>query len=274
MFWNTNKKFLSDQIFDLVEEHSVDLLFLAEHQEEKNEIGIVDKLRFLGDYTEEISPVFQKVRAIYDSSSCSCEEIYGHTRYKIYKVKNLNDTEFLIACVHFPSKLNWGNSSDHFGLCVQLRSDIETHENTLNIENTIIIGDFNMNPYEDGIFNAVGLGNVSSKAIAKNINRSIYNVKYKSFYNPMWSFFGDNSQGETGGTFYFNSSKYINQFWNMYDQVMIRPSLVECFEDDEFIIVNKIKGVSLLTHSVKGMIINKNISDHLPILAKFKTHLL
>ena len=44
------------------------------------------------------------------------------------------------------------------------------------------------------------------------------------FYNPMWNLLGDAQ--EPYGTYYYAGNGHpINTYWNIYDQVIIRPAL-------------------------------------------------
>ncbi|NLK94534.1 MAG: hypothetical protein GX275_04990 [Clostridiales bacterium] len=67
------------------------------------------------------------------------------------------------------------------------------------------------------------------------------------------------------GTYYYSTSTK-SYYWYTYDQVIIRPDLIEKFNIDELQIINEIKGKSIITKS--NIPNKKDISDHLPI--KFK----
>jgi predicted HTH transcriptional regulator len=56
--------------------------------------------------------------------------------------------------------------------------------------------------------------------------------EYSMFYNPMWLFLGDEKQPY--GTYYHNNGDSINTYWNLYDQVIIRPILRERFIAEAF----------------------------------------
>ena len=113
-----------------------------------------------------------------------------------------------------------------------------------------------------------GLHATMDKHTARKNYRTVSEIRYDFFYNPMWSFFGEKGKGITNGTYYYNSSKPICYFWNILDQVIIRPSLLDNFNEESLKIVTEINGVSLLNND--GIIYNK-ISDHLPI--SFEIHL-
>ena len=88
---------------------------------------------------------------------------------------------------------------------------------------------------------------------------------FKMFYNPMWNLFGDFSYPP--GTHYHNGSEPINSFWNIYDQVMIRPGMKKCFVEKSLKIITDMQKYSLVDKLKHP---RKDISDHLPIVFEIK----
>ena len=80
------------------------------------------------------------------------------------------------------------------------------------------------------------------------------------FYNPMWGCFGDRTPGPPG-SFYLGTSKPVNYFWNIYDQVLLRPGLVDALRD--LAILDTDGSESLLTKA--GLPQTSGGSDHLPL---------
>ena len=76
------------------------------------------------------------------------------------------------------------------------------------------------------------------------------------------SFFGDNGRGVAHGTIYYNPYETVQYYWNIFDQVLIRPSVIPYFVDRYLDIVTCSKTKSLLTsnHTMRSV-----YSDHLPI---------
>lgn len=103
-----------------------------------------------------------------------------------------------------------------------------------------------------------GVHSVSSRHVANKSSRVVKNRKYKFFYNPMWNKFGD-FYG-VPGTYYYSKSTSEELFWNIFDQVVIRPDIIENFKMDDLNIISNIKGESLINSNNKII-----VSDHLPI---------
>jgi hypothetical protein len=269
LYWNTYKKELTDEIIELVITHNINFIVLLENT--------ADNI-FLLNQLKNVAPAFQQFKTllfnrpkIFSSLPLeSVKEITGHGRYGIFEINTKEFEKALLTITHFPSKMNWGNPNDHFSLCVELREDIDKAEFTADTRNTIIVGDFNMNPFEEGLINSSGLHNTNNKEIALTKQRNYQGRSYDYFYNPMWSFFGDSSKGNVQGTHFFNTYKPLNYFWNMYDQVMIRPELIPFFDETKLDIISGTNTKSFLKTTSGYTRIDKDISDHLPIKFQIK----
>jgi hypothetical protein len=269
LYWNTYKKSLDEEIKELVIKHEINFLILLENTTDND--FLINLLKNINpDFKLVNSLVFKKAKVFSSIKSLDIREIVGHGRYGIYELASSNFEKYLLTITHFPSKKDWGNPNDHFGLCVELRTDIELAEVKNDTQNTIIVGDFNMNPFEDGLVNSSGLHNVNNKEIALTQQRNFQGKAYRFFYNPMWSFLGDSSKGKVQGSHFFNTYKPLNYYWNLYDQVMIRPDLIPFFDEKKLDILNKIGEKSLLKKINGYNRINKEISDHLPLIFEIK----
>ncbi|MCH8828669.1 MAG: hypothetical protein IID45_03725 [Planctomycetes bacterium] len=107
-----------------------------------------------------------------------------------------------------------------------------------------------------------GMHAVMTRQIASQGSRTVLGRDYPFFYNPMWGFFGDRTPGPPG-THYFRRSTPDMFFWNMFDQVLIRPELIPFFSDEIEILstieTNKLTKANGTPDESVG-------SDHFPIL--------
>lgn len=149
-----------------------------------------------------------------------------------------------------------------------MANEIRKIEEKVGHSRTVLVGDLNMNPFQGGVIAANGLHAVMDRTIALRRSRTVQARRYPFFYNPMWGLFGDATAGPPGTHFYENASHDM-LFWNMYDQVLIRPDLLPYFHNEELKILTEDDTVSFLTH--RGLPDASGVSDHLPIL--FKLHL-
>ena len=115
---------------------------------------------------------------------------------------------------------------------------------------------------------ARGLHSVMDKSVINNNGKAtVRGNEYEFLYNPMWGFLGDTGKGKVAGTMYYNSSKSINFYWHIYDQVLIRPELIDFFDDSLLDIITRINQKQLVT---SNFVIDKQYSDHLPIKFNLK----
>jgi hypothetical protein len=144
---------------------------------------------------------------------------------------------------------------------VRVADLIRKAEDQVGHMKTLVIGDFNMNPFEVGLVGSDCFHAVMDQNIAKKRSRTVQGQNRAYFYNPMWGFMGDSSPGPSG-TYYYSNSEYVNYFWNTFDQVLLRPNLLDAFSKENLAVISKIGD--------RDLIVNQKIlsmsSDHLPIM--------
>ncbi|HLG17224.1 MAG TPA: hypothetical protein VJH03_22425 [Blastocatellia bacterium] len=261
LFWNLNKKRLEELVASLAEVHEVDVLILTEC-----EVPAHSMLEVLN----------RRAGAKFHLTDSQCAEIVIYTKFSpeflrkkcdsgrltIRRLRLPGSEEILLAAVHHPSKLYWKDGSQSFE-CVELSHTIRMMEEAVRHRRTVLVGDFNMNPFEEGMIAANGLNAVMARMIAARESRTVQESEYPFFYNPMWGHFGDAVDGPSG-TFYRGSSEHIAYFWHMFDQVLIRPELLGIFRNEDLKILSGIEKRSFLTS--RGLPDASVASDHLPIL--------
>jgi hypothetical protein len=188
----------------------------------------------------------------------------SHLRFTIRRLTLPQAPELILVVTHSPSKRNFTSQSQD-SECEELASEIRRAEGDIGHSRTILVGDLNMNPFQYGVYSSRGLHGVMSRNLALRQARTVQTKRYPFFYNPMWSLLGDATTGPPG-TYYFERSEHDNLYWNMYDQVMLRPDLLPYFRNEDLKILTTDGSVSFL--SSKGRPDESVASDHLPILFK------
>ena len=173
--------------------------------------------------------------------------------------------EITLGGVHLASGLHQ-SIEDRNILAKRLRRDLDTTEEDANHDRTVIVGDFNLNPYDDSIVSSDALHAISSFSEAKRGSRTVQGESSKFFYNPMWSLLGDRSKGPPG-TYFWKQSSPTGFGWQMIDQVIFRPSVLESFRDFEVDILTTAGDNSLLGKNGRP---KRSTSDHLPLFFEFK----
>ncbi|HYT94005.1 MAG TPA: endonuclease/exonuclease/phosphatase family protein [Gemmataceae bacterium] len=260
LFWNLNKKPLQARIARLVVKHGVDILMLAECVTDPSEL--LAALNGTGGlpYCCPASKA-PKIRVLTRLPESDLRDQFNDAAgsLTIRELRLRNARSVLLAILHFPSKIDW-DVHDQTGGAARLAHTIAQVEGKRWRERTILVGDFNMNPFDPGVVSAHALHGVMTVDVARRRSREVRMEEHPFFYNPMWGCFGDRTPGPPG-SFYLGTSKPVNYFWNIYDQVLLRPGLVDALRD--LAILDTDGSESLLTKA--GLPQTSGGSDHLPL---------
>ena len=275
-FWNINNNTdLGDLLIDFVKENDVDILLLAESQKtKKNERGsktddilldFITKSKVMLTSSYNIIPNRDFRVKVISRLATSAFKLKSHlfqsSRWSAFSVNIPGIIKLNLFPVHFYSKVNWSEASLALE-CVNFSRDISTVEDETKCYNSILIGDFNMNPFEHGMVASNGLHALQDLEYltVNKVGREIDGTSYKYFYNPMWNFLGDHSI--PFGTMYHRTTGHISHEWNIYDQVLFRPELKEHLTKRSIKIITEIAGKPILKKYNRP---DKKYSDHLPI---------
>ncbi|MEI6103880.1 MAG: endonuclease/exonuclease/phosphatase family protein [Methanothrix sp.] len=264
LFWNLKKKPLEQFVANLAKLHEVDVIMLIESELDP---GVL--LRVLNDsngsqYHYSSKSLCRKVQIFTKFSDNFIKPIEEDDRLTIRQLELPGLTKILLAVTHFPSKFNW-DSDEQASYCPILVRSISGAESKAGHNRTVLVGDLNMSPFETGVIGAFGLHAVMSRRIAGKRKRIVQKTESQFFYNPMWRLFGNATRGPMG-TYYRYSSKPNEYFWYIFDQVLVRPDLLDRFNDDDLELLTSDGTTSFI--SFDGIPDVNIASDHLPILFK------
>ncbi len=167
----------------------------------------------------------------------------------------------LLAVAHLPDKRSMSNPISRFNAAHDVASYIRHYEEMQKNRRTILVGDLNMNPFEEGVVGSRALHAVMTRSLTRTVQRLSSREGNPCFYNPMWHLFGDRGPGPSGSYYFPNTDDTMSHFWNIYDQVLLRPALMDSLR--ELAIIDMAGGQSLLTK--QGRPKRSSLSDHLPI---------
>lgn len=261
LFWNVHRnEDINAIIHELVIENDISVIVLAEYT--ANSSDLINLLSSSGINMQTYTGCSKRISLF---SSVSNIDYRTDTDHAIIRIINNRD---ILCCVHLNSQIYAGNNEIREIMIEQILGDIRKVEQELSTQNTIVVGDFNINPYDPSIVNAKYFHGIPVFEEAKRGSRIVAGKQFSMFYNPMWNLFGDATPPY--GTYYYNGNDAINTYWNIYDQVIIRPALKPRFD------VNNLK---ILTETKQRYLLDKNghpdkcISDHLPIIFEIKEDL-
>lgn len=290
LFWNVQKHpeyvniFLGDNSY-----LDVDLLFLAEAGEEVVEIPNWQHILFkentygnsLAVYLKQGTPVLTKNLFIENPTEhpSFCNKAAGF-RCLHFSLA----ADYLFFLIHLPS-LSTRDRETALAYAIDLNKAIrEVEDKFYKVKNrteplSIIIGDFNVNPYDSVMINPLAFnapydlesfddGANEAEYNTKTTTRVLgYGIEHPLFYNKTWQLLGlanqslDHSQGtyiQSDNRTDPNSFKddLLRRKCNFLDQVLVRPYLIPNFESGDF------------------KVYPTTLSDHFPIFFSFKNLIL
>lgn len=265
LFWNMGRRPTLPVLATLADEHAPDLVIVAESP--APEVHVVEAINVgssrLFNQTINFSSRLQFFVGFEPEAFQPIADDLGISSRRVALPAT---EEVLVVAVHLSSK-RYLSDDDQAQLAPRLRAAIDDAEKKVGHSRTVLIGDFNMNPFELGMVSSEGAHGVMSAAIAQKQNRKVHGRNRAFFYNPMWSLMGDQTPGPAGTYFYYASKPYA-LYWHMFDQVLLRPDLAFWYTAEDVRVLDRAGERSLLTSDGRP---DPSVSDHLPLLAVIKT---
>ena len=164
LFWNMYRKDLSEALASIVEEHQPAVVILAECGATVEVLlNAVNRTTVRYRFVDMIGD--SKLVALTTLSSIQIHCLREEKRYSFWRVKTENSVVTLCG-VHLQSALNYDREELN-ELIPRLRRDLESVEVFEKHNRSILIGDFNLEPFDRGFTSSEGLGAVSSLRLAK-----------------------------------------------------------------------------------------------------------
>lgn len=261
LFWNLGKRPLEERLARIVASEQVDVVLLAECAgSTQTYLAALDAA--CGVAYEEPPYLSDRLRVLTRLPSSQFNNRFDDPtgQLTIRELAIGPPPGILLAIAHLTSRLNYEVQDQALEATVIARDILET-ENRFGSRRTILVGDLNMNPFDAGVVGAQALHAVNVRTVANRGERTVRGRSYPFFYNPMWGHFGDRTSGPPG-TFYLGAGKPVNPYWQMYDQLLLRPDLMSSLS--ELRILDYDGTASLLTRA--GLPDAREGSDHLPLL--------
>ena len=255
LFWNLKNNNVSEYIATCLSEHDIDIAVFSENK----------NIDFLGLSQSTVYNFIEGMGGcekivMLAKSSIAVEIKQEQSRYALYHVTK-GSSQYVLAGIHLQDR----HTTDTVArvACIgRLVNDISNVERRCKCKNTIIIGDFNANPYDDELlqmnaFNAV----LFKEVIQKSETRTVDGVTYRRFYNPTINFVLEDTKNY--GSFYYTNGSN-SPVWHCLDQVLLSRALVDNIVSMSYL--KRIGNKSL----IKNVKPNKEISDHLPLLVNIR----
>lgn len=265
LFWNLRSQPLEKVVARVAAEHHADIVILCEHGDRvaahvaaMNKSGQVQPAQLV----RPVLPKQSTLAAISRLAQGVVAPVIEARHCVIYAIAQSGGEELMLACVHLSSSLHQ-SERDLMILSQDAANLIRDQESQRGHRRTLVVGDFNMDPYHPGMVTSHAFHAVMDRRLAMEESRMIQSREHFFFYNPMWSRLGDESPGPPGTYFYRQASPECH-FWHVWDQVLVRPALLSQFKSSNLSVISQVGVSSLL--DARGRPNSKKFSDHLPIV--------
>ncbi|MFW5872244.1 MAG: endonuclease/exonuclease/phosphatase family protein [bacterium] len=272
-FWNINGR--GNSFIDklVTQTNGCDIMLLAESKIDDNQIETklgLKRVPSKSDFDE--TRLTPKLYSKIDSSILQHYSTAPSKRLCFYILKTNEYDEIIIGALHFPSKSTY-NGETQLSFASNYAKWIREIEQLKNNNKTIVFGDFNMNPFEQGMIEPQAFNATLSSDIAKSGKRTSHFDKFDYFYNPMWNWLGDrvflSGVDKLPGSYYFKTTSDVNQiYWNVFDKVIVRPELIDIIDYSTLKIIEAIPRAELINQDFEN--IEDSFTDHLPLVFNLK----
>jgi hypothetical protein len=260
LFWNVKRSRRADLISSLARQRGVDLLILAENTIPETQLLEMLNSVVSGAFRQTASEC-SKITIATRLDSDFLRPIAESPRHTVRELQIPGHEAILLAAAHQPSK-TYGSEESQTIAAVTLADSIREVERKLGHQRTLLVGDLNMNPFEAGLVSSKGLNSVATRHRALRRERMVDGEKYPFFFNPMWTQYGEGVE-RPPGTYHYGGSGHVVHYWNMFDQVLLRPALLDRFRTGSLEIIDRIGELSL---AKEGWIPDRDVvSDHFRI---------
>jgi hypothetical protein len=258
LFWNTQKKQLVNETAELIVESGCIICGFSEI----NDITLENITRLLvNEYNVECSrfptPGCDRIKLLIVGQTVDILLLNQHRYYSLIKISR-NNQKLIVGFVHFPSKLH--HSADELRRASEvLRDQVVYEENRHKISQSLIIGDFNVDPFEMPMISFSGMGATNGLACSRRMEVTRAGEKARLFYNPMWTLYS--AYKDRPGSHRYSRLGEDVVSWHFLDQVIIRPTLIDNFKFESLKLIERTTNYNYLN-------VNKSpsLSDHLPLM--------
>lgn len=262
LLWNVQRKYLDGLIVGLVDAEQIDVVLLVERPAVMPPLTTTLASRgLLAVPSEERFAVYAKPEIGLIPYPLPVPPI----RANVYRWTGLSQLNGVVALVHSHDRRNYldGTRAAHLRSIVAAVRDVEAQ---LGHKRSIILGDFNANPFDPAVIGANGLHALGVRQVRGRTNRTFVSQEADFFYNPMWRLFGHGR--DTGGaTHHYAGYDEVELIWHMLDQVVVRPEALDRFPEQELKIVTRIGTTNLW--DADEVPDTEIASDHLPIIFRW-----
>lgn len=266
--WNIQKKAkgnptLVTALHKIIEDHKPNFLIFQEYHENYLDDCLKEYVGLDFDYVSGIG-ITQAVRVFASQNFIKHTKRYSvghHNKIVCWEFMNVN-----FFAVHMYSKTWVEREQDNFNR--DLLKKVDEFEQLTGHKNTLIVGDFNYNPFDASMIDPFMFSAVSSRKLVTDLKeRKVGSNVKRLFYNPMWNKLGDYDvkRGEVfPGTYFRNKANSEEFHWNCLDGVLLSEGLVYKIDLDTLEIITESLSFDRLKDRTSYNL--EWMSDHFPVV--------
>ncbi len=262
LFWNIQKKSLINEIAELISESGCNVYAFAESSDETIEKVIT---LLINKYNIACSlyptPGCSKIKLVVIGQVENISLLNQAQHYSLIKISGQSN-ELIVGFVHFPSKLH--HTLNQLRRISELfRNQILVEEELHSISDTVVIGDFNVDPFEMPMVSFTGMAATNGIACSQRESVVCDGEENRLFYNPMWTLYSSHRE-RPGSHKYIRTGEDVVS-WHFLDQVLIRPSLIDRFKFESLALIKETQNYNYLNANQAP-----KLSDHLPLMCEIE----
>jgi hypothetical protein len=266
LFWNLRGRRLEPVLRRLTARHDIDVLMLAECAIPEDALLAALNAAGQGRY-QRIPALASRGLDLYSRLDRTCfgPLLKEADHYLIRTLTPPGGIEIVLVMAHLASPSHKDLRARHSRF-IGFSADIRAAEKVAGHDRTIVVGDLNVNPFDDALLDVRALNALADRRTIQRKDPRRFGIRqveeFRLFYNPMWSHFGDAVQ--PAGTYYYDKSNpEVDPLWNIFDQVLLRAALLDRFRNKNLKILTTDGTVSLTWEDGRP---NGDVySDHFPI---------
>jgi len=257
LFWNLQGKKPLDEAAELIHEVDCDIAAFCECSDDfAADVQVQLNALYSKGYRHQETPGCNRIKVLVRDALNSISLLNQHKYFSLMLLKQ-GAQRLILAFVHMPSKLHSGEDELR-SLCEKLTHQISAEEMANDVQDSLVIGDFNVNPFESPIISFSGLLATNSMDCVERDQWTRKGDTKRVFFNPMWSLYAQHLH-QPGSHHYRRLTEDVIE-WHFLDQVIIRASLISKFSLPDLRLVDSTTRFSFRKKSGKPF-----VSDHLPI---------
>ena len=210
-------------------------------------------------FFSDILPSGERITWAY-RTTVSVSPVFDGDKVSIREVRPPLGDPVLVCAIHASSRIS-RDLAELNVLIPRAAAAVFSAEAQVGHDRTVVCGDFNLSPYDEGLVSSESFHAVMSRATARRGQRVVYERPRKFFYNPMWRLLAEDD--EVCGTYYFGSNSPLEHFWYCMDQMLFRPSLLDHLPKVPVKIIK-----TTANHNLIGLNGRPSLSDHLPLVGR------